>query len=163
MARCISVQYLFSRLSPQTIFHMRVVRFASLLFSLLAALLCSCATSSKVQGPFQSWTIGENNKPLDLYVTPVAGSPFGYSNFGRANISINDKGFVQIQIPIRNHSSSRRVARVRWEWASAEGMTPGSPAGRALRQINIAGGDQTILRSTSSIPNPGVVMLTIQP
>lgn len=144
---------------------MKSAKLISLFAFLGLVLLCSCATSPKIQGPFQSWSLaaGENNKPLDLYVTAVGGSPFSYGNLGRANISIDDQGFVQIQIPIRNHSNSRKIARVRWEWANAGGMTPGSPTGRALRQTNIAGGDQTILRSTSSIPNPGVVMLTLYP
>ena len=134
-----------------------------LLLTLGLGLLSSCTTTQKTSGPFQSWTTQENGKSLDLYITAIAGSPFSRANLGQAAINIDDQGFVRIQIPIRNHSNSRRIARVRWEWADARGMTPGSPTGRTLRQVNIAGGDQAILRSTSSIPDPGAVMLTLHP
>lgn len=134
-----------------------------LLLALGLGLMCSCTTTQKASGPFQSWATQENGRTLDLYISAVAGSPFSHANLGRAAIKIDDQGFVRIQIPIRNHSNSRRIFRVRWEWADAGGMTPGSPTGRTLRQVNIAGGDQAILRSTSSIPNPGVVMLTLHP
>jgi hypothetical protein len=136
-------------------FHMR-----SLLRSLclLAAgfTLASCAT------------VKTNRQPLtgvsaQLQVTQLPGCPVRVSEPAEVRARKNDQGFVEVQVVVRNPSSSPRDFSYSWEWFGGDGAAHFTPAARVVRMGRIEELDQTVLTTVSTVSHPAGVILRLGP
>lgn len=73
----------------------------------------------------------------------------------------NSQGFVSVQIPVINPSSSPRSFRYSWEWIGPDGVSTENPA-QATWRFGLAQPKDTVpLQSTSTVVAPSGVILRL--
>ncbi|MEY5012010.1 MAG: hypothetical protein RLZZ253_3149 [Verrucomicrobiota bacterium] len=101
--------------------------------------------------------------PAQLQVTQLPGCPVRVSDPAEAIARKNDQGFVEVQVIVRNPSSSPRDFAYSWEWFAGDGSASFTPAARVPRMGRIEGLDQTVLRTVSTVSHPAGVILRLGP
>ena len=127
-------------------------------FFLLAAgmLLPACASPRVTRQNIAGTT-------THLQVTELPGCRVHASNPADAVARRNDQGFLELQVVLRNPSSSARNFSYSWEWFGPDGRASTTPATRVPRTGRIEGHDQTIVTTVSTVSQPSGVVLRIGP
>ena len=74
---------------------------------------------------------------------------------------MNSQGLVDLQVPVRNPSSSPRKFRYSWQWFGPDGLSTMDPAREVWRTGFLDGKDTTNVGCTSTVADPAGVVFRL--
>ena len=131
----------------------------ALLFCLFILNFGACSTPRTITRSFGG--DGGESPSLDVSVRTLPGCPVKASKKINANQRMNSQGLVDVQVAIRNPSSSQKKFRYSWQWIGPDRLSTTDPAREVWRTGFIDGKDTATLSSTSTVADPSAVILRL--
>jgi hypothetical protein len=99
--------------------------------------------------------------PIHVKVATLPGAPVRPISPLSPSLRADSQGFLSIQIPVTNPSSSPKNFRYSWEWIGPDYVASSTPNQGTWRSAFLEGKDSQIIQSTSTVSNPAAVILRI--